>query len=53
MSRRSFFGRSVGATDALLAGSLLKPVNTLFAQVARPGYRVQFPPDLHGDTLRH
>ncbi len=51
MNRRSFLGRSVSATSALLAGALLKPVNSLFAQTARPGNPVRFPPDWDGRPL--
>lgn len=51
ISRRSFLGRSTTATTALAIGTLLQPARSLFAQAARPGYPVQFPPDLHGDTL--
>lgn len=49
MNRRSFLGRSISATTALVAGSLLKP--SLFAQVARPGFPVRFPPDWDGNPL--
>ena len=51
ISRRSFLGRSATATTALAVGALLQPTRSLFAQAARPGNPVQFPPDLRRDTL--
>lgn len=51
MNRRSFLGRSATATTALAVGAMLQPARFLFAQAARPGNPVQFPPDLRGDTL--
>ncbi len=51
MTRRAFLGRSAGATTALVAGSLLKPLNPLWAQTARPGFPVRFPPDWDGSAL--
>lgn len=51
ISRRSFLGRSATATTALAVGAILKPGGSIFAQAARPGYPVQFPPDLQGNTL--
>ena len=51
ITRRSFLGRSATATTALAVGALLPPARSLFAQAARPGNPVQFPPDWHGDTL--
>lgn len=51
MNRRSFLGRSVGATTALVASSLLKPFDTLWAQAPRPGFPVRFPPDWNGSPL--
>jgi FtsP/CotA-like multicopper oxidase with cupredoxin domain len=51
ISRRSFLERSATATTALAVGTMLQPARRLFAQAARPGYPVQFPPDLQGGTL--
>ena len=51
ITRRSFLGRSLGATTALVGGPFLEPVSSLFAQATRQGTPVRFPPDLRGNTL--